>query len=75
MKLMVYVKPNKRHHQAVVSNTDGSWTIYTKEPAVEGRANRAARQLLAERLGVAKTRLRLVRGANSRQKVFELTES
>ncbi len=38
----------------------------------DGRANKAVSELLAEALGVAKTRLTLVRGATSREKVFRL---
>lgn len=38
----------------------------------DGRANKAVSELLAEALGVAKTRLTLVRGATSREKVFKL---
>ncbi len=37
-----------------------------------GRANEAVRELLARALGVAKTRLTLVRGAAARDKVFRL---
>lgn len=38
----------------------------------DGRATAAAQALLARALGVAKTRLTLVRGAKSRDKVFRL---
>ena len=38
----------------------------------DGRATAAAQTLLARALGVAKTRLVLVRGAKSRDKVFRL---
>lgn len=38
----------------------------------DGRANRAVQDLLAEALGVAKTRLVLLRGATARDKVFRL---
>ncbi len=38
----------------------------------DGRATLAARDLLAGAMGVAKTRLTLVRGAKSRDKVFRL---
>ena len=41
-------------------------------PAEGGRANRAAAEVLAQALGVAKTRLDLIRGAKSRDKVFRL---
>ncbi len=38
----------------------------------DGRANAAVQALLATALGVAKTRLSLIRGAKSRDKVFRL---
>ncbi len=38
----------------------------------DGRANRAVQALLAEALGVARTRLTLIRGATSRDKLFRL---
>lgn len=38
----------------------------------DGQANRAVQELLAEALGVAKTRLTLLRGATARDKVFRL---
>lgn len=41
-------------------------------PAEDGRANAAVAEALAHALGVAKTRLTLVRGATSRQKLFRL---
>ena len=46
--------------------------IAVGEPPEAGRATAAAQALLAEALGVAKTRLTLVRGATARQKVFRL---
>lgn len=41
-------------------------------PPERGAANAAARALLAAALGVAKSRLRLVRGETSRDKLFRL---
>lgn len=38
----------------------------------DGKANKAVVKLLADALGVAKSRLTLVRGATSRDKVFRL---
>ena len=53
MKISVHLKPNSRHREEVVMNDDGSLTIYTKAPAIEGRANLSAAKLLAKHLGVA----------------------
>ena len=41
-------------------------------PPEGGRANEAVRTVLAGALGVAKTRLTLLRGASSRDKMFRL---
>ena len=41
-------------------------------PPEDGKANAAVQALLAHALGVAKSRLSLVRGATSRDKVFRL---
>lgn len=72
MKLSVRLKPNSRHREEVVMNDDGSLTVYTKAPAIEGRANLAAVRLLAAYFGVAKRQIVLLRGATSPQKIFQI---
>jgi uncharacterized protein YggU (UPF0235/DUF167 family) len=42
-------------------------------PPVDGAANEALVALLAERLGIPKRAIRIVRGATSRQKTVEIT--
>lgn len=75
MKISVHLKPNSRHREEVVPNDDGSLTIYTKAPAIEGRANLAAGKLLAKYFGVAPSRVKLLRGATSKYKVFNIDQS
>lgn len=72
MKISVLLKPNSRHREEVITNNDGSLTIYTKAPAIEGRANLAAAKLLAKYLGVAPSKVKLLRGASSKYKIFEI---
>lgn len=72
MKISVHLKPNSRHREEVVPNDDGSLTIYTKAPAVEGRANAAAIKILAKHFKVAPSKVKLVRGATSKYKIFEI---
>lgn len=71
MKITVALKPNSRHRHEVVKTSSG-FTIYVKEPPIEDRANQAAIALLAKYFNVPKSRVRLVRGATSKQKVFEI---
>ena len=46
--------------------------IAVTEPPEDGRATEAARMALARALAVARTRLVLIRGATSRDKLFRL---
>ena len=72
MKISAYLKPNSRHREEVVVGSDGTYIIYTKAPAIEGRANVAAIKLLAKYFGVPQSRVKLVRGAMSKYKVFDI---
>ena len=75
MKISVHLKPNSRHREEVVPNDDGSLTVYTKAPAIEGRANAAAVKLLAKHFGVAPSKVKLLRGASSKYKLFDIDQS
>ena len=75
MKISAHLKPNSRHREEVITNNDGSLTIYTKAPAIEGRANLAAAKLLAKYLGVAPSKVKLLRGASSKYKIFEIDQA
>ena len=50
----------------------GVWKLKVRARAIEGRANEAVRELIAERLGVPKGRVRITRGASSRGKTIEV---
>jgi len=72
MKISVHIKPNSRHREEVVKNGDDTLTVYVKAPAIEGRANAAAIKLLAKHFKVALSKVKLVRGATSKYKIFEI---
>lgn len=75
MKFSILLKPNSRHREEVVTNDDGSLTIYTKAPAIEGWANAAAAKLLAKHFSVAPSKVKLLRGATSKYKMFEVDKT
>ena len=75
MKISTRLKPNSRYREEVVIGDDGVLTIYTKAPAIEGRANAVAAKLLAKHFGVASSKVKLVRGATSKYKVFEVDKA
>ena len=72
MKISVHIKPNSRHREEVVKNDNDTLTVYVKAPAIEGRANAAAIKLLAKNFKVALSKVKLVRGATSKYKIFEI---
>lgn len=49
-----------------------AFAVAVTEPALEGRANRAIERALAAHLGVAASRVRIVLGEKSRDKVAEI---
>ena len=57
---------------AIELTEDGGLKVRVTAVPEDGKANAAVRKLLAKALGVAPTRLELIRGATSRDKVFRL---
>lgn len=51
---------------------DGVLRARVSAPPVDGKANEALRKLIAKRLGVAPSRVEVVRGAKSRDKVVRV---
>ena len=68
-EIAVRVTPNAR--QAGLATGEPIRIAVTEVPE-GGKATAAAQEMLARALGVAKTRLVLVRGASSRDKLFRL---
>ncbi|MCI5110624.1 MAG: DUF167 domain-containing protein [Marivita sp.] len=68
--LSVRVTPNARANTVAI--VDGTIRVGVTVPPADGKANAAVVALLAKALGVAKTRLTLLQGQTSRNKVFRL---
>ncbi len=68
--LAVRVTPNAR--RAGLEVVEGQIRIGVTATPEDGKATEAARVALAKALGVAKSRLTLVRGATAREKLFRL---
>jgi uncharacterized protein (TIGR00251 family) len=67
----VRVKPRARRNE-VVGQVGGVWRVRVTAAPEGGAANRAVIGLLAEALGIAPSRVELVRGAASRDKLFRV---
>ena len=69
-EIAVRVTPRASRHSVTLEGTIVAIRV-TAVPE-DGKANTAVRALLAQALGVPPTRLRLVRGATSRDKAFRI---
>lgn len=67
--LKVRVRP-RASRRGVDGVREGALELRVTAPPVEGEANAAARDLLAEFLGVARSRISLSAGGKSRRKTF-----
>lgn len=71
MILRVRVQPRAKRN-ALVRWQSGEWKLYLTAPAVEGQANRACIEFFARGLRIPRSRIRLLSGEKSRQKLLEL---
>lgn len=71
--VVVRVKPGSRKGPRVEVADDGTLTIYVQERAVDGKANDAVTKLLAQHLGVPRSRVELISGATARLKRFRVS--
>ncbi len=79
MKIFVKAKPRAKHFDkaqckegSVEKIDDTHFVVAVKEPPVEGRANAAVVRVLADFLNVAPSRLRIISGHTTSQKVIEI---
>jgi uncharacterized protein (TIGR00251 family) len=71
MNLRVRVQARAKRN-VIVPWQDGQWKLYVTAPAVEGQANEACVEFLARTLGIPRSRVRIVSGEKSRNKVVSL---
>jgi uncharacterized protein (TIGR00251 family) len=70
-RLAVRVQPRAKRDE-IGGERDGALLVRVTATPVEGKANDAVCKMLAERLGIAPTRVSVVRGASSRDKLVEI---
>lgn len=70
MRLTIHVIPRARQNK-VTAEENGSLRVHTTAVPADGEANDAVIKMLAKHLNVPKTSIKIVRGANSRDKIIE----
>lgn len=68
-KTKIYINSKK---PKIIKKSEDSFEIYIKEKAERGLANRAVTAALAVHFKVSVGKVRLVKGARSRNKIFEV---
>jgi uncharacterized protein len=70
-RINVYVQP-RASKTAVAGMHDGCVKIRLAAPPVDGAANAALIEFVADQLGIAKSRVRIAAGLTSRRKTIEV---
>jgi uncharacterized protein (TIGR00251 family) len=69
--IRVRLQPRAARNE-IAGERDGALVVRLTAPPVDNRANEALCRLLAKELGVARTRVSLLKGVRSRDKVVEV---
>ena len=68
IEIAIRVLPGASKNE-VVGLTDGTWKVRLTAPPIDGRANLALVEFLAERLHVSRSQVVLIKGNTSRNKI------
>ena len=71
MKIFVKAKPNSREEK-VEKIDENNYIVSVKEPPVKGKANEAIRNALAVYFKTGSSRVKIVSGYSSRNKIVEI---
>jgi len=71
MRINVKAKPNSREER-VEKIDEANYVVSVKEPPIKGKANEAIRNALAVYFKTASSRVKIVSGYTSRNKVIEI---
>lgn len=75
MKIKIRVLPRSSKNEVVGEMADGTLKVKLTAPPVDGKANEALLELLAEHFGVKKNKIKLVGGLTSKNKIIELDDA
>ena len=72
MRIEVKVKPNSKTEE--VSQDEGGFTVKVRQPPKEGQANQAVISLLAQHFGVPQSKVKILSGLRTKNKIIEVAE-
>lgn len=72
MKVFVESKP-KAKNEKIEKIDESHFTVFVKEPPEKGRANKAILRVLADYFNVSVSRLEIISGASSKNKIIKIS--
>lgn len=69
VKIIVDSKEDK-----IVQKNETSFTVYVKEPAEDNRANKRMIELVADRFGIVRSKVRIITGHHHPSKILDIIE-
>ncbi len=72
MKIAIIAHPNAKRPR-IEQDLLGTLHVYVNAPPLEGKANRAIEEALADYFKVKKTQIYLISGQKSKNKLFEIS--
>ncbi len=73
LKITVKVKPNSRENSIKIGE-NGNYEVKVSVPPEKGKANAKVIELLSKELKIAKSKITLLKGEASREKLFKIEE-
>ena len=70
MRLLIKVKANSKTEG--ITQEGNVFIVRVSEPPREGKANQAVIKLLAQQFGISKSKIKIINGFKSRNKLVEL---
>ena len=71
MKIFIKARPSSKH-ESIKKLSETNFEICVKEPPIRGQANVAIIEALAKHFNVGISKVRLISGRASRNKIFEI---
>ncbi|MDO8509993.1 MAG: DUF167 domain-containing protein [bacterium] len=72
MKIKIRVLPRSSKNEVIGEMADGTLKIKLTSPPVDGKANEALIELLAEHYNISKNKIKIVSGLTSKNKIIEI---
>lgn len=69
VKIIVDSKEDK-----IVQKNETSFTVHVKEPAEDNRANKRMIELVADRFGIVRSKVRIITGHHHPSKILDIIE-